>query len=325
MIYHYSQHNYRKMKKTIYLPFIILMTMMVYVQPVQAQDYVFKVLANNGNNQVKKDGTWKTVKIGTGLTRDHTLKVAKDTYIGLVHNTGSTMAIDQPGNYKVDELAQEFTADQKSVAGKYAEFVIEKMTSSHEKQNNQMTGAVERSEEQSKLEVLLPQSVEVYSRRAILRWIKLYTQKEYRLTIKNMFDEVIKTEKVSDNQYTLDFSSPELSGIDRFIVQVETTGEKQIKSNEYIINRVDEEKAMAVKKELADLKAEFSNAESSALDQMILASFFENKGLPVDALTHYEEAVKLAPKAEPFKTAYRHFIVRNNLGDRKYYSLDIRE
>ena len=68
-----------------------------------------------------------------------------------------------------------------------------------------------------------------------------------------------------------------------------------------------------IEQELKELKLVFAG-EESALDKLILASFYEQNNLLADALTCYEYAIELSPEIQAFQNAYDQFVFRNGLG-----------
>jgi hypothetical protein len=46
---------------------------------------------------------------------------------------------------------------------------------------------------------------------------------------------------------------------------------------------------------------------------LVYASFFEENGLLLDAMTKYEEAIKMSPEVDDFKELYNGFLIKNNL------------
>ena len=51
----------------------------------------------------------------------------------------------------------------------------------------------------------------------------------------------------------------------------------------------------------------------SALNHLILAGFYEEHQLLIDAIASYENAVRLAPDVAAIKDAYSEFLMRNAL------------
>ena len=49
----------------------------------------------------------------------------------------------------------------------------------------------------------------------------------------------------------------------------------------------------------------------TALNKYILAGFYEENNLLIDALSNYEAAIGLAPDVETFQEAYEDFLLRN--------------
>ena len=63
--------------------------------------------------------------------------------------------------------------------------------------------------------------------------------------------------------------------------------------------------------------AEFDLSEETALNKFILAGFYEEHKLLIDALAAYEEAVRLAPDVDSYREAYEEFLLRNKLKEPK--------
>jgi hypothetical protein len=56
--------------------------------------------------------------------------------------------------------------------------------------------------------------------------------------------------------------------------------------------------------------------ENTAINKLILAGFYEQNSLLIDAATAFQEAIKLAPDVQSYKDLYNEFLVRNNLKDK---------
>ena len=87
---------------------------------------------------------------------------------------------------------------------------------------------------------------------------------------------------------------------------------KDVQSSSYGIKHMTPDESALIEQELQELKLVFAG-EESALDKLILASFYEQNNLLADALTCYEYAIELSP-VDAFRTAYDQFIFRNGLG-----------
>ena len=87
---------------TIVLSFVVSF---VGIETASAQDYLFRVLANKGSNQVKKNSESTTqLKTGSKLYSGDEIIASNGAYIGLVYKTGKTIEIRTAGTHKVDDL-----------------------------------------------------------------------------------------------------------------------------------------------------------------------------------------------------------------------------
>lgn len=289
--------------------------------PLNAQDYVFKVLANKGVNTVKiadHSTDWQPIRTGATLNGDDELRISANSYIGLVHASGKTVELKNEGNYYVRDLAAKLGNANSSVASKYANFVINKMTSNDEEDINQnhrehltITGAVERSVLDAPISLKMPSSVEVLNKEALIRWNDVKDADRYIFTVKNMYDEVILTKEVTQAHILLELTKAPFNTEELIIVSVRVKGNDKMYSGNYGIKRLTGVDADPILKELEQLLV--SLKEESSLNKLILATFFEENNLLIDALMNYEKAVQLSPDVEQFSIAYELFAKRNGL------------
>jgi hypothetical protein len=57
--------------------------------------------------------------------------------------------------------------------------------------------------------------------------------------------------------------------------------------------------------------------DASALNKLILAGFYEQNKLLIDASTAYLEAIRLAPEVPDYQEAYENFLLRNGIKEEK--------
>jgi len=283
---------------------------------VQGQSYLFKVLANKGENQVKTtaEESWKPLKTGSTLNSGDEVKVTNNAYLGLVHTSGKTVELKKAEVIDINELASSLNTNQSSVASKYADFVLNKMTQSGDKQDRlAATGAVTRATDNASLKVFMPSSVEVLNPEPIIEWTKLEDaqQPTYVVTLKNMFDEVILSKETNKNQIALDLASENLADERLVILNVSVKDDEDIQSGDYGIQRLTGEKSGEIKSEVEKITE--NNDMESSLTHIMLAGFYEDKNLLVDAGTSYQKAIALSPDVEDFEVMYYDFVERNNL------------
>ena len=295
----------------------VLLVLTLSIGVTFSQGFTFKVLANKGQNKVKKSGgDVVTLKTGALLYEGEELLTSSDAYIGLMHKSGKTTEIRGEGANKVAELASKINTKKTSAASRYAQFIAAKMNegdkSSLSSRTN-TTGAVERAVDGASIEVLLPSSVDVFSSEAVIRWrVPEGTEEgtQYVVSIKNIFDEEIFTQETDKNHIDLLFNEMENeSGL--YIFSVKERDNEEVASGDYGIKKVNASDKPEIAENLTALEAEV--AADSPLSKVVLATFYEENALLLDALTKYEEAIQLSPEVESFRDLYEDFLVKNGI------------
>ncbi|GAA5042926.1 hypothetical protein GCM10011506_45890 [Marivirga lumbricoides] len=290
-----------------------------------AQEYVFKVLANKGDNSVKLQGkAWAPLKTGQSLNSGDELKLSSEAYLGLMHKSGKTLEVKSSGEYKVSSLADNLKGKNSSVASKYADFVMNRMSSEKGEGDYRKslgaTGAVDRAlASGAKIKVMAHSSTDIINPEILIRWSepKQVGEKEalkYEVVFSNLFDEVIKTEQTDKTAYMLNMNEAPFSQLEnKFVkVKINVVG-KDLNSEEYAIIIKPEDESAEIKKTMNQLKTEVK--EENALDNVVMAAFYEDNNLLLDALTSYEKAIQLAPEVEIYQKAYEDFIIRNGFAN----------
>jgi len=286
------------------------------------QDYVFKVLANKGQNSYKSSQTaWAPLKTGQSLKSGDELKLSKDAYLGLMHNTGKTLEVKTAGTHTVASLATSLKNKNSSVASKYADFVINKMTDSGDggdyRKSLGATGAVDRAlASNANLKIMAQSSTDIINSEVLIRWnepkqVGEVEKLTYELVFSNLFDDVIKTTETESTSYMLNMEQEPFASLDNKFVKVKVMVKgDELSSDEYAITTKPEDESYEIKKTLSELRGEVE--ESTALDNIVLAAFYEENSLLLDALTAYERAIEIAPEVPMYKQAYTDFLIRNN-------------
>jgi hypothetical protein len=269
-------------------------------------DYAFKVLANKGTNEIKSGDTWMAVKTGASLKASDEIKLSENAYIGLVHASGRPLELKAAGQYKVADLASK-VATGTSVLNKYTDFILSSNSAEAKKNRLNATGAVHRG---LVLHVYLPanNNSDVLNNTVIINWEK--KTGPYVVTLKNMFDEQLGMIETPETLAQIDLNAKEYAGESTILVEVSSKTDK-LKSDQYLLKRMNAQHADKVKKDLSELGSTVN--EETALNKFILAGFYEEHKLLIDAITAYEQAIKMAPDVPSYKEAYEEFLYRNNL------------
>ncbi len=282
------------------------------------QSYTFRVLANKGQNQIQKSGVSSpnTLKTGATLSSGDELIASKGAYIAMMHKSGRTLEVRTPGRKKVSELEKQINVKSESVSSRYAKFLANKL---NEKENINYrerlnaTGAVDRGTEGT-IHVLLPKEVNVLNNKAIITWItpEGLEKNDYVVSIKNIFGDKIHEEVVSGSAFNLDFTSKALKENEElFIVSVVAKDNDKLISNEVGIKKLVGEDASGFQSSLKKLQSEAS--EDSPISKIVFASFYEENGLILDALTEMEKVISANPEVADFEELKKDILERNGI------------
>lgn len=276
-----------------------------------AQEFAFKVMANKGSNEVKSGDAWVPLKTGAGLKSTDELKLVDNAYIGLIHASGKPLELRQSGNYKVADLAAKVGGGS-SVINKYADFIL---SSNAENKKNRLsaTGAVHRATETSAIKVQLPENQYsgIYNNTAIINWDGSKVQGPYVVTLKNMFEDDLAKIETPETTLSIDLSDPKYAAENAILVEISSKADPKQVSKQHLMRKLSPAEQEKVKKSLSEVMGEV--AEQTALNKLILAGFYEENNLLIDAIVAYEEAIKLAPDVTTYQEAYEEFLVRHGL------------
>lgn len=278
---------------------------------VSAQDYAFKVLANKGTNEVRSGDAWQPIKTGATLQSGDELKLSENAYIGLVHKTGKPMELKKPGSYNVADLAKSVGTGS-GVVAKYTDFILSSNSAEAKKNKLSATGAVQRGEAND-IQIMLPENQHsgIYNTAAVISWESHKAEGPYIVVINNMFGEELAKVETPENQLRVDLTDPKFVNENAVLVEVFSKADPNKKSAEKLIKKLSAAEQEKVKISLGEIMGEVS--EQTALNKFILAGFYEENHLFIDAVAAYEEAIKLAPDVPSYEEAYEDFLIRHGM------------
>lgn len=292
-------------KLTLVLGFVLM------ISYAYGQDYAFRVLASKGSNEVKSGDTWEPIKTGANLQSTDELKVGENAYLGLVHAKGKPIEIKKAGPYKVADLAASIGAGT-SVLNKYTDFILSSNSAEAKKNRLSATGAVHRGLEDIKVYLPENQNSGVFKNTAVINWGADKTgAAPYLVTLKNMFDDELMKIETSETSVSVNLDDPKLSNESAILVEVKSKADPKIKSEQHLIKRLSAAEKERVTKAFAEIQSDVT--EETALNEFIKAGFYEENKLFIDAISSYEQAIKLAPDVQTYKDAYEEFLLRNKL------------
>ncbi|MEK6782676.1 MAG: hypothetical protein AABY93_13300 [Bacteroidota bacterium] len=290
---------------------ILMMSGLLFISAlVYGQDYTFKVLANKGSNEMKSGETWQAVKTGASLKSGDELKITENSYLGLVHATGKPMELKQAGSYKVADLAAKISGGT-SVLNKYTDFILSSNSAEAKKNRLSATGAVHRGLEDIKVFLPENQNSGIYNNIAIINWEASKAGGPYTVLLKNMFDDELMKTETPETSLQIDLGDPKFANETAILIEVKSKNDAKSKSEQHLIKKLSQADHERIKKSLAEIMGDVQ--EETALNKFILAGFYEENKLFIDAITAYEQAVKMAPDVPSYQEAYDEFLLRNKL------------
>ncbi len=277
----------------------------------RAQDeYAFRVLANKGANEVKSGDSWQPLKTGAQLKTGDELKISENASVGLVSKFGRPLEVKEAKTYKVADLLSKVGTSQ-SVLNKYTDFILSSNSAEAKKNRLSATGAVHRGLDDIKVYLPENQFADVYNSIVIINWQSKNGGAPYVVSFKNMFDDELMRIETPETKAQVDLSDPKFSSELSILVEVKSKADNKSKSEQHLIKKLSPTRYEAIKMELnksaADLKDE------TAFNKYLLAGFYEENKLFIDAITCYEQAIKMDPENPTYKDAYEEFLLRNKL------------
>jgi hypothetical protein len=277
-----------------------------------AQDeYAFRVLANKGANEVKSGDTWHPLKTGAQLKAGDELKISENASVGLVSKFGKPLEVKEAKIHKVADLLTKIKASNQSVLNKYTDFILSSNSAEAKKNRLSATGAVHRGLEDIKVFLPENQFADIFNSTVIINWQATKGGAPYIVVLKNMFDDELMKIETPETSVQVDLSDPKFNSEPSILVEVRSKADGKSKSEQHLIKKLSPSHYEAVKVELNKTAADLS--EETAFNKYLLAGFYEENKLFIDAITCYEQAIKMDPENPTYKEAYEEFLLRNKL------------
>jgi hypothetical protein len=280
----------------------ILLAFLLIASVTFAQTYAFRVLVSKGKTEVKSGEAWSAIKVGANLAASDEVKVAENSYLGLMHASGKPLEVKDPGNYNLADLAARLSKGS-SVINKYTDFIL----SSEEDKKNKLaaTGAVHR-DLKAALTVFLPQTSEHFGNKLAISWQNPGNTTQAEVIVMDLGEDELARYKVDGNSLVIDLNDPKLKRSPQYLIKVVSKDGSE--SVRYGIKRLKGNRKAEIEAAWNEVSASFENP--TALEWYIQAGFFENNLLLTDALTAYKLAAEMAPEVDMYRESYEAYLQR---------------
>lgn len=301
------------MKRSI----IFLVVLVMGISAVFSQEEVFKVLVMKGGNQVFRGGKWLPLATSAKIYRNEKIKVVDGGYLGLVNPAGKTTELPAAGVYDANALSLKLTAGNNSFVKKYANSLATDFSNSkvwgEQKTRMDVTGSVERGGGVQPVLLFMPAMTKLYEDNLTIKWFSnKWADKNYSFTIKKIFADTIFETIVPDTTLTLSLAELRLEPGQVYAITIAIKGVDKSYSNPMIIKVPNIAERDTVTKELSQMMADMG--EPNAMDQLIIATYFEKNQMYTSAMIAYNKAIAMQPNIDYYKEAYQDFIDRNKIG-----------
>jgi len=281
-----------------------------------AQDYAFKVLASKGSNQVKVGTSYSALAGGVKIQEGNAVKVVSGGYVGLISASGKMLELKQAGEFTTADLAKQLKSGSSDFSSKYSSFVVNQMTGGSGSQNMEVTGSVDRGIESANtdyVKILAPSDITVLQ--SIVTEISWDggSKSGFEVRIYNFFNQTLLKKEVKGNQVSINFKESNLKAGEQYILQVVSL-ENKVESKQHKITILDPAKEKEIVLEMASLQKEVDN--STAMGNLVMASFFEEKNLPIYSLEKFEKAIEIEPEVTDFQVSYRSYLASKGVAAR---------
>ncbi|MEL7147760.1 MAG: hypothetical protein AAFO69_15415, partial [Bacteroidota bacterium] len=141
----------------------------------------------------------------------------------------------------------------------------------------------------------------------------------FKVVIKDIFDVEIFKAETEKPSLQLDLGKIKNEST-LYLVTITTIEENEVaplKSIEYAIERYNYEDNPGLKEEIDQVKSEVDT--ESSMGRLVLASFYEEKGMLLEAMREFETIVRENPEILSFQDMYGEFLAKNGMvvGEKK--------
>ncbi|MBI5325995.1 MAG: hypothetical protein HZB41_12110 [Ignavibacteriae bacterium] len=337
----------------LYKYIILLAALIIPNILLNAQEPEFRVLGKKGNvNSQSKSSSWTDLKTGDRLFKNDKIKLSGDSYIGLVHSSGKTVEIRKEGTYNISKLTKDVSAFRSSSSERFAKYVIAEITSgdallSQKKYKRTMgnTGAVERATggdvsymatfsslsgqdlsqysalndaiecvvktDKNYIRIKYPRSSYLIDNKVDFIWYKNNSVSIYEFVIIDRDDNIIYSTKTSDTMLQLNLSELKLLKGTNYYWYIKNN---ELKSDQYCINWLNDYDMKRLNEDLEPMLDGMAKGKDAA-SLILLASIYEDENIMNRAIEAYDDALKIEPDVDGYKTLYARYLSRIGLED----------
>jgi hypothetical protein len=194
-------------------------------------------------------------------------------------------------------------------------FVVQSVKGAEEGKNIK-SASVEMSLNVNKLRLISPRTTKTIDDEMTFTWNGTYDGSKspnYLFTITDAGQNIRFKRELTENQITVNLKSLGLDKDRCYYWSVTQVGANAPTVESYCIYMVNDAEMASLNGQLKTLREEQNVQQPTALDKLMLASFYEQNGLTYRAMTAYKEASTIGGDVEIFSDSYREFLRRTGV------------
>lgn len=289
-----------------------------------AQNSNFRVLLTEGANTF---GQNQFITIGTEIPENQTLNF-QGAYLAMIDSEGKTVEITEKGIYEVKNLKGKMNFKVNNLWKKYSQ--DEKFYFGKEARKLPKTGSVTCA---PAVRFLQSFRTGVYGNTMYLSWEAFIDEKykkkiqSYNVYLVDLADKIFKEYSTKEQTITISLHDSVLAEQKIFLAKVVYITNDSLRK-EYVLQNLSQIDGIVIEKlDSADNQAitqeisQIQKPEAPILSQLVLANYFEEKELLIDARLAYIKLLEMKDLAI-FRALYQNFLYRNRLTKEAYLEED---
>jgi hypothetical protein len=296
---------------------VLVIAVLISISELYSADNYFSILVMKGDCQSKSksSGKWTKLKVGGKIGKSDIIKVDANSYIAMRHSSSRTAELRKAGVYAADSLEKALLKKKNELWTKYVSFVLGSVTEDMDrffksnKKDNTISADVTRSiAKKSSISLVSPQNSLLIDNEISFIWHPIGEADEYVLHINDEVDQPVYKQAVKDTILHIDLNKLNLKN-DKFYTWLVTAktknGESKASKSFLFFSDIDKNTHI---KDTASAMMKFMDVNTNALDNAILASYYERNRVNYKALEHYRKAMELSALMPSYTSLYDAFI-----------------
>ena len=297
------------LNKTLFFCFILIP---VLFQNVNAQAFLFKVIASAGNPVCLKPPStkWLNIKTGDKILPGYELKLGTDDYLGLLNYEGRSLELKKAGLYGSNELNKNIPKGNNNLQ-KFADYVLNESAANKKKSEDMKNlGAVVRARS-GLIESFFPDNTDLLNPQIEPTWYSAGPGVTYVFKIFSPGGTSLFIKETKDTSLAIDLTQFGLVKEQNYSWCVFNSQNLENNSDTSTFRILSDINNTIISDSLK-LFREYLDV-NSAVGQFLIVKYFEAKNLNSDALKVYESLVKSYPQVGIYTDNYLLFLTKQNL------------